>query len=94
MVAERPKTTLIIVWAELDEAEGDMLRGRLVQWEGVESGDWKMYQGMKRGHWHRGRHFCSEGEPFLIKKLFAHRETDKLVGRPGRILGGRRCVDI
>lgn len=68
MVAERPKTTLIIVWAELDEAEGDMLRGRLVRWEGAESGDWKMCQGMKRGYWHRGRHFCSEGEPFIINK--------------------------
>lgn len=31
VVAVTPKTTLVIVWVELDEAEEDMLAGQLVQ---------------------------------------------------------------
>ena len=48
-VAVSPKTTLVITSVELDEAEEEgMLRGQLVQCEGAERGDSRMYGAMKR----------------------------------------------
>ena len=47
-VAVRPKTTLVIVWVELDEAEEDMLRRQLAWWEGARRGGFRKYEGVRR----------------------------------------------
>ena len=44
-VAVMPKTTLVIIWVESDEAEVDML---LVRREGAEKDDSTIYQAMTR----------------------------------------------
>ena len=46
-VAVRPKTTLVIVWVESDEAEEDMLRRQLVWWEGARRRELRKYEGIK-----------------------------------------------
>ena len=43
-----PKTTLVIISVELDEAEEDMLTGLLVLREGAEKDDSTIYKAMKR----------------------------------------------
>lgn len=48
VVAVMPKTTLVIISVELDEADEDMLTGLLVGREGAENNDSTIYQVMKR----------------------------------------------
>ena len=48
VVAVIPKTTLVIIPVELDEAEEDILTRLLVRWESAEQRDSTIYQAMKR----------------------------------------------